>query len=163
MGAPPQPPKPGSPEATLKTKLKRYHRKEKQPAPPKKKPKKAILPNGKYFHKVAWVSLKKLAKADKREGRKKLRGAKKKEAARVYKLMFPKGEPMACKKGPDYFSIIYPGVICKMRDMNPRAASRYLTKIRKKLGKPRGEIITLKEFCKATPFTEEEVIPYLKF
>jgi len=167
MAPKPAPPKPGSVEATLITKLKWYHRKEKKPAPPKKKPKKVKLPNGWYLHfrKVPRVSLKKLDEAERRKGRKKLRGAWKKEHARcmrMYHVMRPWGEAMACKAGPDYYSVIYVDVICRLKGIDPRAASRYLTRVRKGLNKPRGEIITLREFCSATPFTEEEVIPYLK-
>ena len=69
---------------------------------------------------------------------------------------------MASRPAPDYRSIIFPGDICNLMHLDPRPASRYLTRIRKRLGKPRGEIITLKEFCSVTPWTEEEVIPYLR-
>ena len=45
--------------------------------------------------------------------------------------------------------------------LDTHPAQRYLTKACKKLGKPRGEIVTLSEFCSATPWKKEDVIPYL--
>jgi hypothetical protein len=44
---------------------------------------------------------------------------------------------------------------------DPRKARRYMARIRKELKKPKGEIVTLAEVCRAMPFTEKDVIPYL--
>jgi len=142
---------------------KKYHRPRSKPQPAKIKPAKAKLPNGRYFHKVITGGLKKYLAQRKRddEQKKKVRGAKKKEAARMEKLLYPKGRPMYSMPAPKHRQIVWAKDVEKLTGQNPRAASRYLTKVRKLAGKPRGAFVTLTEFCDNTPFTKEDVIPYL--
>jgi hypothetical protein len=143
--------------------FKKHHRPVKKPQPPKIKPAKAKLPNGRYFHKVIRGGLKKYVARMKRENEeeKKLRGARKKEAARIEKLLYPKGRAMYSMPAPKHRQIVCSKDIQNLMHIDPRPASRYLTKIRKKIGKKRGGWITLTEFCDNTPFTKEDVIPYL--
>ena len=95
------------------------------------------------------------------EEKKKLRGASKKEAARIEKLLYPKGRPMYSMPAPKHRQVVFAKDIQNIVGLDPRPASRYLTRLRKKLGKPRGGYVTLTEFCDNTSFTKEDVIPYL--
>lgn len=143
--------------------LKKYHRLKKKPKPEKIKPAKAKLPNGRYFHKVIRGNLKKYMAQRKRENeqKEKLRGAKKKEAARIEKLLYPKGRPMYSMPAPKHRQIIFAKDVERLTGLDPRAASRYLTRVRKKIGRPRAAWVTLTEFVDNTSFTKEDVIPYL--
>lgn len=93
--------------------------------------------------------------------KKKIRGARKKEAIRLEKELNPKGRKMYKKPAPEHRSFVCSKDIEKLMHLDPRPARRYLTRVRKLLKKPPREIVTLSEFCKATPWKEEEVIPYL--
>ncbi|THU32912.1 hypothetical protein FAM09_26030 [Niastella caeni] len=135
----------------------RYHRTKAKPAPPKVKPRKAKLPNGKYFEKIKLERLEK-DKPDKR----KLRGAKKKEALRLYKLNNPKGILRASKPAPDYRGIIKPCDLEKFMHLTPRNARRVHSKILKLLGKEKHHLLTVGEFCKHKNIPKEEIIPYLR-
>jgi len=93
--------------------------------------------------------------------KKKIRGARKKRLIQEEKEKYPLGRPMYKKVAPEHRSFIIPKDIERLMHFTPRNARRYLSRVRKKLKLPPREIVTLKGFCKATPWTEEEVIPYL--
>lgn len=141
----------------------KHHRLTKKPKPQKVKPAKAKLPNGRYFRKMQFGNLTKLQAQMKREDehKKKIRGAKKKEAARIEKVMYPNGRPMYSMPAPKHRQIVGVKDIQRIMHLDPRPAGRFLTKLRKKLGKARGGYVTLSEFCENTPFKKEDVIPYL--
>jgi hypothetical protein len=173
MAPPPPPLDPRSPEAKLRARVKRYYRKVRSPylaiakkkkKPYKRDPKKKTYPYGKYFWKK-WSVPKnhiELYERKHKRGTRKIRGARKKEAARLYKLKFPKGKPMACKPGPDYPGIMTPKVIVRFMGFGDRYARRYLTQIKKKLGKEKGHVLTVDEFCEHKGIPKQTIIPYLK-
>lgn len=146
------------------TRVKKWHRKKAKPKQENHKPAKAILPNGKYFYKRKSKTLRKKLAEMRREGdtRKKLRGASKKEVFRKYRLDNPNGPCYAKKLPPQHSQIIDTKVVARLTKKTIRHSRRYLTRIRKKLGKRNREWITLSEFCEHTPFKPEDVIPYLE-
>src|SRR5688572_20585614 len=122
-----------SPATKTLRNLKKYHRRKAKPGPEKVKPRKAKLPDGKYFEKKERLSPKEKKEMHHEiKNIKKIRGARKKEAVRLYKIEFPNGELMACKDGPPYRSFIVSKDIEKLMHLNPRPARNYLTRVRKK-------------------------------
>jgi hypothetical protein len=101
---------------------------------------------------------------DKRD-RKKLRGARKKrllqELIEEEKRLHPKGRAMYKKAPPPHRAVVYTSDVQNLMGCDVRPAQRYMNRLRKKLGKPKRELITLEEFVSNTPFTREEVIKYL--
>jgi hypothetical protein len=146
------------------SRVKKWHRKKAKPKRENHKPAKAILPEGKYFYKIRRGNLKKYLAERRREDdtRKKLRGAKKKEAFRKYRLDNPDGPVYAKKPAPQHSQIVDTKVVARLTKKTIRHSRRYLTRIRKKLGKQKREWVTLSEFCEKTPFKPEDVIPYLE-
>jgi hypothetical protein len=143
--------------------FKKWHRKKAKPKPENPKPAKATLPEGKYFYKIKVQPLKKtIAKRRRqRDTRRKLRGKNKKEAFRQYKINNPMGPVYAKKPAPEHSQIVDTKVVARLTKKTIRYSRRYLTRVRKKLGKANREWVTLSEFCSKTPFKPEEVIPYM--
>lgn len=145
------------------SRVKKWHRKKAKPKQENHKPAKAILPEGKYFYKRQMKSLKKTIAARRREGdtRRKLRGAKKKEAFRKYRLDNPDGPCYAKKPAPKHRGIIFPSDLERFLHLNPRGARAYLSRVKKKLGKKREHLVTVEEFCSYKNIPIESIIPYL--
>ena len=113
-----------------------------------------------------------------KESRKKIRGARKKEAAKIAWLaeqaeiqkIFEQTGRKLKRLGTKMFSmpagphrlVIYTHDVCSIMGMDRRPATRYLTRLRKKNKKPRGELVTLREFLEYSKLTEEDVVPHLK-
>jgi hypothetical protein len=159
----------------------RNHRRKKKPKAEKVKPAKATLPNGWYFWKPERMkrsALRKMNPGKFKEPRKKLRGAKNKEAARLALLKLqaeldkafgvgrmkarPGGKILCCMDPGPHRLIIFTHDLYSIMGMDPRPASRYLTRLRKEKNKPRGSLVTLREFCEYSKLKEEDVIPHLK-
>ena len=160
--------------------VRKYHRRKKI-KPEKAKPAKAKLPNGKYFRKPFYMKRKdfeKMQPGKDKESRKKIRGARNKEAVKqtLLKLqaeldvMFGVGKMKASLKGKILYSkpagphrlVVFTQDVCSILGLEPRPAGQYLTRIRKKLKMPRGAFVPLREFCEHAHLHEEDVIPHLK-
>lgn len=160
--------------------VKRNHRRKKKPKAEKVKPAKAKLPNGWYFWKPEHMKrseFKKMHPGNCKEPRKKLRGARKKEAAKIAWLaeqaeiqkIFEQtgrklkrlGQKMYCMDPGPHRLIIFTHDLYSIMGMDPRPASRYLTRLRKAKNKPRGSLVTLREFLEYSNLKEEDVIPHL--
>ncbi|WP_205514462.1 hypothetical protein [Longitalea arenae] len=157
--------------ADCKKQLKKYLRKKKKPAPAKERVK-AKLPDGLYFgkenmpkgHVMEFMPFKIwLKKKDKRvqEKKKKLRGARKKEAARLYKLEYPFGEPRASKPAPRHKGIIDTSVLQRFLGTTPRNARKIFNIMKKDMGKKREHLVTVDEYCRHKNIPKEDIIPYL--
>jgi hypothetical protein len=159
----------------------RNHRRKKKPKAEKVKPAKAKLPNGWYFRKPEHMKrseFRKMAPGKCKEPRKKLRGIRQKQAAKnawlaeqaEIKLIFEKtgrkmkrlGQKMYCMDPGPHRLIIFPHDLYSIMGLDPRPASRYLTRLRKKLNKPRGSLVTVREFLEHSNLKIEDVIPHLK-
>ncbi|WP_207515082.1 hypothetical protein [Longitalea luteola] len=152
--------------------FKRYHRKQKKEAPLKQDRVKVKLPDGLYFrkdqlskgHVLEFMPFKKYFKKKDiklQEKKKKLRGARKKEAARLYKLKYPLGEPRASRPAPPYRGDIDTSVLQRFHNLSPRSARRRLNTVKKHLGKQRDHVLTVNEYCKHKNIPLEDIIPYL--
>jgi len=160
--------------------VRKYHRRKK-PKPEKVKPAKAKLPNGWYFRKKFYGKRKdfiKMQPGKNKESRKKLRGARNKEAVRLALLKlqaeldaaFGVGRMKARLGGKILYSkpagphrlVIFTHDVCSIMGMDPRPAGRYLTRLRKEYKKRRGELVTLEEFLRYSKLAKEDVIPHLK-
>jgi hypothetical protein len=161
--------------------VRRNHRRKKKLKTEKVKPAKAKLPNGWYFRKPEHMKrseFRKMAPGKSKEPRKKLRGARQKQAAKnawlaeqaEIKLIFEKtgrklkrlGQKMYCMDPGPHRLIIFPHDLYSILGLDPRPASRYLTRLRKKLNKPRGSLVTVREFLEHSNLKIEDVIPHLK-
>ncbi len=158
----------------------RNHRRKKKPKAEKVKPAKAILPNGWYFMKPEHMKrseFRKMAPGKCKESRKKLRGARNKEAVRLELLKLQAeldkafgvgrmkarlgGKILACMDPGPHRLIIFTTDLYSIFGMDPRPASRYLTRLRKEKNKPRRSLVTLREFLEYSKLKEEDVIPHL--
>jgi hypothetical protein len=162
-------------------KVRKNHQRKKKLKPEKVKPAKAKLPNGNYFWKKFYMKrkdFKKMQPGKDKEPRKKMRGARNKEAARLAwqeeqaeiqrvfghreKKPHRIGKPMYSKPAGPHRLVIYTQDICSIMGMDRRPAGRYLTRLRKKLKMPRGSLVPLSEFLNYSKLREEDVIPHLK-
>jgi hypothetical protein len=151
--------------------IRRNHRRKKKPKAEKVKPAKAILPNGWYFGKPEHMKrseFRKMGPGKSKEPRKKLRGARQKEAARLALLKLQAeldkafgvgrmkarlgGKILACMDPGPHRLIIFTTDLYSIFGMDPRPASRYLSRLRKEKNKPPRSLVTLRE---------EDVIPHL--
>ena len=64
------------------------------------------------------------------------------------------------KKHPKRITI-FPQDIENLTGWSPRSARRLLQEIREHLGKKKGEILTITEFCAHTGLKEEQVRPFM--
>lgn len=159
----------------------RNHRRKKKPKAQKIKPAKAKLPNGWYFWKPERMKrsdFRKMWPGKCKEPRKKLRGARNKEAVRLALLKLQAeldaafgvgrmkarlgGEILCCMDPEPHRLIIWTHDLYSILGMDPRPASRYLTRLRKEKNKPKRSLVTLREFCEYSKLKEEDVIPHLK-
>lgn len=62
---------------------------------------------------------------------------------------------------PAYRQVIYPKDIQSILGLSPRGARHYLAKMRKTLGKQKGDVVTVTEFCDKTKIERSEVIKHL--
>jgi len=94
--------------------------------------------------------------------KKKVRGALKKEILQKERKEFPLGRPMySLRNVPAYPQVVYPKDVEKILRLSPRGARQYLARLRKEIGKKKGEVITITEFCDKTKIERNEVIMYL--
>ena len=85
-----------------------------------------------------------------------------KELLRKEKKEFPLGRPMYSKRDePAHREVVWPKDVVEILGYSPRGARHYLAKLRKELGKQKGDVITITEFCDKTKIERNEVISHL--
>ena len=94
--------------------------------------------------------------------KKKIRGAQKKELIRKEKKEFPLGRPMYSRRDESlHREVVWPKDVAKILGYSSRGARHYLAKLRNELGKQKGDVITITEFCDKTKIERNKVISYL--
>jgi hypothetical protein len=97
-----------------------------------------------------------------RPKKKKVRGALKKELLQKERKEFPFGRPMySLRNGESYRQVIYPKDVERIMGLTPRGARYKLAKIRKDVGKQKGDVVTITEFCEKTKIERNAVIKNL--
>jgi hypothetical protein len=93
---------------------------------------------------------------------KEVRGVRKKELFRKEKAAFPLGRPLySIQDETPYRQVIYPKDVQSIMGLSPRGARSFIAKLRKEIGKKRGDVITITEFCDKTKIERNEVIKHL--